>query len=265
MLALIAGTGGLPGELVRHLDARPIICALEQFPPEDLAVDMPFRLETFGTLLAALRERGVSEICMAGAIRRPDIDPSLIDRATVPLVPILQKALLAGDDGALRGVIGILEQAGIRVRAAHHLAPDLLPPAGCRTTRQPDDRARADVRRAVEVVSAMSAADIGQACAVKAGQALAIESIYGTDWMLATLAQRPDPGQGGVFYKAPKSDQDLRVDLPTIGLGTIRAAAEAGLDGLAIAAGGVIILDEAAVIAECDRLGLFLWVCERDG
>lgn len=199
---------------------------------------------------------------MAGAIRRPKIDPAAIDVATLPLVPVLQRALMAGDDGALRGVISVLEQAGFQVRAAHEIAPDLLPDAGVLTQCAPGPAAESDATRAQAIVAAMSAVDVGQACVVQAGQALALEGVYGTDWMLASLAERPSGTTGGLFYKAPKPDQDRRADLPTIGPDTVRAVAAAGLDGLVIEAGGVIVLDQIGLVAECDRLGLYLWVRE---
>ena len=260
MLALIAGAGRLPAALSDKLPEPPIVCALEQFLPDDLKVDYPFRLETLGSLLQQLQGRGVREICMVGSIRRPDIDPAAIDAATLLIVPQLQKALMAGDDGALRGVIGILEDAGFSVRAAHVIAPELLPPSGCLTQRVPNERERGDAQRAAEIVTALAVADVGQGCVIRAGQALAIESLFGTDWMLHSLLQRPDGQNGGLLFKGPKVNQDRRVDLPTIGLDTIHKVAAAGLGGVVIESGGVIMLDLSAVIELCDQLGLFLWV-----
>ncbi|SFU14436.1 hypothetical protein SAMN05216236_13318 [Sedimentitalea nanhaiensis] len=261
---MIAGAGGLPAELARQLDAPPLVCALDGFEPDGIAVDRSFRLEHLGTLLSELKARGVTDICLAGAIRRPDIDPARIDAATLPLVPILQQAILSGDDGALRGVIAIFETAGFAVRSAHQVAPGLLAVSGCETRRQPADAVAADAARAEAIVGALSTVDVGQCCVVHKGQALAIEGVYGTDWMLASLADRPD-GRGGLLFKAPKISQDLRVDLPTIGPDTIQAAAAAGLDGVVIQSGGVIVLDRPGVLAACDRAGLFLWVRDRDG
>ncbi len=249
--------------MVRQLPAKPIVCALAGFDPEGLRADRRFRLETLGTLLADLRDAGVSDICLAGAIRRPVVDPAAIDAATLPLIPVLQHALMQGDDGALRGVIAIFEQAGFNVRAAHEIAPGLLPESGCATIHQPDQRNRDDVERAETIVAAMSAADVGQCCVVMAGQALAIEGVYGTDWMLRSLKDRPAGESGGILFKAPKPDQDRRADLPTIGVDTIRSAAEAGLDGIVIEAGGVIVLNQAGVLSESDEAGLFLWVRDR--
>ncbi len=262
MLALIAGTGALPTEVVAQLPERPLICAMEGFLPDTLSADVVFPLEQLGSFIADLKARGVTDICLAGAVRRPPIDPSRIDAATLPLVPIIQKAILSGDDGALRAVIGILEGAGLTLRAAHEIAPGLLPPVGCLTEAQPSDADMADADRAAGILRAMGAADTGQACAVSKGQALAIEGVFGTAWMLHSLTQRPDAG-GGILFKGPKPDQDRRADLPAIGPETVTDAVAAGLSGIVLEKGGVLVLEKERVIAECNRLGLFLYIRER--
>ncbi|MEY8827795.1 LpxI family protein [Sedimentitalea sp. XS_ASV28] len=265
-LAIIAGAGGLPRALVRQLATRPIVCALSGFEPDGVDVDEIFRLETLGTLLEGLRAKGVDEICLAGSISRPVIDPTAIDAATRPLIPLLQQALMRGDDGALRAVMSVFEQAGFSVRAAHEIAPGLLPPAGCLTRNEPDEAAQADATRAEEIVDAMSAVDVGQCCVVQAGQALAIETVYGTDWMLRWLAARPEhAAQGGILFKATKRDQDKRADMPTIGVDTVASAITAGVRGVVVQTGGVLVLDQDEVTRACDDAGLFLWVRNRGG
>lgn len=256
MLALIAGQGALPGLLAEHADR---IAALEGIAPDAVTPDRSFRLERLGSFIAELKAEGVTEVCFAGAIHRPTVDPAAIDAATLPLVPRLQAALQAGDDGALRIVLDLFEEQGLHVRAAHELRPDLLPEAGVPTQSKPDDRAAADLARARAAHAALAAADIGQACVVAGGQVIALEAVLGTDWMLDSLKARTD-GAGGLLYKAPKAGQDRRVDLPTIGPDTVRRAAEARLDGIVIEAGGVIVLDLAATVREADARGLFLSV-----
>lgn len=261
MIALLAGRGALPAEILARLPERPLICAMEGSEPTHVEAEVTFRLEKLGSFLERLAKSEVTEICLAGAVTRPSIDPTAIDAATLPLVPVLQGAIAAGDDGALRAVVGIFETAGIKVRAAHEIAPDLLMDAGVPTKIQPGEIDKADATRGAEIVAAMAAADVGQACAVRAGQAIAVEGIFGTDYMLGTLATRPD-GQGGLLFKAPKPGQDRRADLPTIGPATVEAVAKAGLSGLVLEAGGVIVLSRADVIAACDKYGLFLWLRE---
>ena len=264
MLAIIAGRGALSAALVERLPQRPMICSLEGFQPDGVSVDRTFRLEKLGTVLKSLRRDGVTEICFAGGINRPSINPLAIDLATLAYLPTIKRALAASDDGALRAAIAVIEEAGFSVRAAQEIAPDLLPPAGILTRAQPKEQARKDAVRGQAIIGALAKGDIGQACAVWKGQALALEGIYGTDWMLDSLRRRPDGGKGGLLFKAPKPTQDRRADLPIIGPDTIGAVAAAGLDGLVLEAGGVMVLFRDQVIKACDEAGLFLWVREPD-
>lgn len=259
MLAVIAGQGNLPMILARALPDQPHVASLEGFEPEGLAPDRRFRIEQLGSLIADFREMGVTEVCFAGAIRRPVLDPSRIDAATMPLVPRMMAALQKGDDGALREVIAIFEDAGIAVRGAHELSPDLLPQHGVYSSLRPEDYHETDARRAAETLSGLGPLDIGQSCVVHRGQVLTIEGTFGTDWMLASLENRPD-GQGGIFYKAAKPGQDRRIDLPAVGPDTVDAAKKAGLDGIVVEEGSVMVLDLAEVEKAADEKGLFVWV-----
>lgn len=260
MLALIAGQGELPHRLASRLDPG-VIAELEAFP-SGLPETIQFRVERLGSFLKALRKKGVTEVCFAGAIRRPKVEATKVDFATMSLVPRMMSAMRQGDDALLRTVIAVFEEAGMVVRGAHELLPDLLPDAGILTQAKPDERAEKDAARAEAIVAALGAADVGQACVVARGQALALEAIGGTDWMLASLAggRRPEGTEAGVLYKAPKPGQDRRIDLPAIGPGTVQGAAEAGLSGLVIEAGGVMVLGLEETVAACDAAGLFLWV-----
>ena len=261
MLVLVAGEGALPHVIKAQTDAPLILAALEDVST-DLSVDLRFRLETLGSFIDLLKSKGATQICFAGGIARPQLDESKLDEATVPLLHRILHALQLGDDGALREVLTIFEEDGIAVVGAHEIAPDLLAQPGIPTKAQPSENDKADTDRALQIMAITSAADIGQGCVVSGGQALAIETLGGTDWMLQSLADnRPKSAKaGGVFVKAPKPNQDRRVDLPVIGPETITAAAKAGLNGVVIEAGGVMILSKSETIAAADADGLFLWV-----
>ena len=116
----------------------------------------------------------------------------------------------------------------------------------------------ADIARAVDVVRALGRVDVGQGAVVQQGVVLAVEAIEGTDAMLARAATLKRPGPGGILLKLVKPGQDRRADLPTIGPATIRAAAAATLRGVAFEAGGTLLTDRHACIAEADAAGLFL-------
>nr|WP_254899226.1 UDP-2,3-diacylglucosamine diphosphatase LpxI [Thalassococcus arenae] len=286
---MICGAGHLPAAVAAAQSVAPVICALQGFAPAGLQPELTFRMETLGSLMAWLKARGVTRVCLCGHIRRPPIDPAAIDAATVPLVPRLSEALGQGDDAALRIVLALFEEAGFAVLAAHEAAPSLLPPAGVPTRAQPDADAAPAAALGDAALVEMGAADLGQACVIRGGRVVAREDMAGTDAMLARLSgdQAADPvswlmdrtgdllgdaadwlsgidrAGDGLLYKAPKPGQDRRADLPVIGPGTAMAAIRAGLAGIVIEAGGVMVLDRAATVAALDRAGLFLWVRER--
>ncbi|MEO1676736.1 MAG: UDP-2,3-diacylglucosamine diphosphatase LpxI [Pseudomonadota bacterium] len=268
-LALIAGQGALPARLIAACGAagRPVtVCGVRGYDGDLPVNDKPFRLETIGTLIADLKTEGVREVCFCGAVQRPEIDPAAVDAATRPILERLAGALTAaGDDAALRILLSVFEEAGFLVQGAHEIAPDLLPREGVPSRRKPSDAHGADAGRGVQVVAAMAAADLGQACVIRARQVIALEALPGTDWMLRSLVDVPTGltgpfASGGILYKAPKPGQDRRVDLPAIGPETIKAASAVGLEGVVIEADGVMVLDLPATIAAADAEGLFLWV-----
>lgn len=259
MLAMIAGQGALPGIVQAATPKIGVVAALDGFNPDTVTPDKVFRIEQLGTFLADLTAAGVTDVVFAGSLRRPPLDPSQVDAATMPLVPRMMTALQQGDDAALRMVLTFFEEVGLTIKAVQDIVPALLPHTGVLTAAQPTDQHERDASRAAETVAALGAADIGQACVIRHGQVLVSEGSFGTDWMLKSLHHRPD-GTGGLFYKAPKPEQDRRIDLPTIGPETVEQVALAGLDGLIIEANGVLVLDREATVARADAHGLFLWV-----
>lgn len=259
-LALIAGAGGLPAALVAALPDRPLICALDGFAPAGLTPDQSFRVERLAVFLRWLEDQGVSEVCFAGAVQRPRLDPALFDPATATMVPRLLSAMGQGDDATLREVLAIFAEHGFALKGVTEIAPHLVPGAGVYAGAvTPQDEK--DAARAEAIVAALGAVDVGQGCVVAGGLCLAVETLPGTDAMLGFVAQVPAalrPAKG-LFYKAPKPGQDRRIDLPALGVQTVRNAAAAGLGGIVWQAGGVICLDLPAMQQEAEALGLFLW------
>ncbi len=252
--AILAGAGQLPGLLLAAGPAHLVrFAGVAVTAAADRVIDA--RFERLGALYADLRAAGVTEVCLAGAMTRPDFDPSLLDSETAAVLPRLVGAMGQGDDALLRTVIALLEEAGFAVVAAHDLRPDLVAGAGVLAGHRVDGP---DAPRARAVLDALGALDVGQSAVAGRGQVLAIETLQGTDAMLEFVAQTA-PGTGGVLVKRPKPTQDLRVDMPAIGPQTVRLAAKAGLAGIEIAAGAVMILDRPAVLAACLATGVALW------
>ncbi|MFY0621163.1 MAG: UDP-2,3-diacylglucosamine diphosphatase LpxI [Pelagimonas sp.] len=258
MLALIAGRGDLPAVLA---NARQVlVCALDHSLPDKVDPDHLFRVERLGPFLKWLKKQGVTQICLCGGIDRPQISPWKMDFSTLMLLPKVRRAQKRGDDGALRIVIGIFEQAGFEVLAAHEVLPDLLPKTGVPTMVGPSEESERLAQIGDETSLVQGREDLGQSCVIQRNAKVVREDDAGTDAMLAGLG--PD-ARSGVMYKAPKPGQDRRADLPVIGPGTAEGAARAGLAGIIIEANGVMVLNYDETLRRLDAEGLFLWLRER--
>ena len=274
-VAILCGQGEFPLRAARAAQARGreellvgirgvAGAGLEAFPHVWLG------LGEVGAFLAALKARGIRRLAIAGAMTRPALSDMRFDFGGIRRLPGIAKLFLGGDNHLLSGALKMLEAEGLRIMGIDELAPDLLAPAGVFTARAPSEAARADIALCQEFIAAASRFDIGQGVVAHAGRIIAVEAAEGTDAMLARVADlrregrlRLD-GRAGVFVKAAKHGQDLRIDLPAIGPRTLQLAAAAQLDGIAVAVGEVLILDLAALVADAQARGLFLLGFARD-
>jgi DUF1009 family protein len=262
-LGVIAGGGQLPARIVDHCRRQGrdlFVIALEGQADPQLVEDVAHewvRLGAGGKTLEILRREAVAEVIMAGAVRRPSLTDLRPDLWTAGFLA-RSGAVILGDDGLLRAIVRELEARAVRVVGIDDVLPDVLAPAGCLGRLAPDEEAQADIARALSVARGIGALDVGQAAVVQQGIVLAVEAAEGTAAMLARCHELARPGPGGVLVKAKKPGQDRRADLPTIGPDTVRAAAAAGLRGIAVEAGSVLILDRMETVAAADAADLFL-------
>ncbi|SLN39961.1 hypothetical protein AQS8620_01502 [Aquimixticola soesokkakensis] len=253
--AIIAGTGDLPVQLAGQLE-NPVYVTFDDSPPPDGVVPQAARIEKLGRLFKDLKALGVSEVCFAGAMVRPQINPLLLDRHALRLAAKLPK----GDDALLREVLAVFEESGFAIRGALDIAPALALPAGTLWGRKPSAGDLEDAQKARAVIDALAAQDVGQGAVVAGGLVIGIETLQGTNALLKFVGETPKRLRRakGVFVKQPKSGQDLRIDAPAIGPKTIQAVTQAGLAGLVIAANRTIVLQQAATRAAIEEAGLFL-------
>ncbi|MEP5155111.1 UDP-2,3-diacylglucosamine diphosphatase LpxI [Planktotalea sp.] len=256
-LAILAGGGDLPRRLADlRSDAVRISFAGVAHDLGDSAQEHSF--EKMGALFAALKDQDVTEVVMAGGMSRPPLDPNAFDPVMMALAPRLIAAMQGGDDALLRLVIAIFEEQGFAVRGAHEIDPSLTVAAGVLSGDPLTAQGIADVARGADILNTLSPLDVGQGVAVENGLCLGIETLQGTDALLGFVAQTPKHLRkgGGVFVKAPKLGQDLRVDMPTIGPDTIDAVAAAGLSTIALAAGAVIVLAQDETMKRAADAGI---------
>lgn len=220
-------------------------------------------IEKPGKLIKALKGDGFDTVTFAGAMRRPDINPLKLDAVGIKLSAAIFGQRRSGDDASLREIIRVFEAGGLDVCAAQDLVAGLVPDTGVLTQAKPDSTARSDSAVAAKLVATLGALDVGQGAVVVNGLCFGLETLQGTDKMLEFVATtRPETGRSkraGVVFKAPKPTQDRRVDLPAVGVNTVILAHQAGLAGITVEAGGVMVLERDRVIAEANARGMFVW------
>jgi UDP-2,3-diacylglucosamine hydrolase len=262
-LAVIAGGGALPGLVIQACReaGRPyFVVALEgQADPAGLD-GVPHAWCRLGAAARGeklLREFDPQEVVFVGKVRRPSLKELRPDwRALKVIVKATARAL--GDDGLLRAIIKEFEAEGMKVVGPHEVVKGLLAVEGAYGRVKPDRQARIDIARGMQLAKAIGALDVGQAAIVQQGIVLGLEAIEGTDALVARAGALQRKGPGGVLVKAPKPGQERRIDLPGVGVDTVEAAARAGLRGIAVEAGGALIIDRAKVAARADALGVFV-------
>jgi DUF1009 family protein len=269
-IGLVAGGGAMPFAVADSLVARgatPVLFALRG------ACD-PVRVERFrhhwisvgqlGRAMRLFRAENCRDLVFIGTLVRPALSEIRLDWGTLRVLGRVWAAFRGGDDHLLSGIGDILEQDGFRMVGVKDIAPDLLMPEGCLTRAVADEAATADIVRGRAVLGALSPYDVGQAVVVIDGHVVGVEDIEGTDGLLARVARLRKEGRirakaaRGVLVKAPKSGQDLRFDLPTLGPRTVEGAARAQLAGIAIVAGNTIVAEPQAMIAAADAAGMFV-------
>lgn len=262
-LGILAGGGDLPRRLVEvcRANGRDVfVLAFEgQTDPETVAgvAHTWNRLGQVGAAITALRRAEVDELVMIGPVGRPSLRELGLDLKGAKLAARIGAASLS-DDNLLRAIVTMLEGEGFRILGVDDLLQDLLAPDGPMGRIRPPADAAPDIARGLEVARSLGAVDVGQAVVVQQGIVLGVEAVEGTDRLLARCGELRRPGPGGVLVKVRKPQQERRVDLPTIGPQTVTAAVAAGLRGIAVEAGGTLIVDRPRVVEAADEADLFL-------
>jgi len=215
-------------------------------------------------IIAVLRENGVKRVVLGGGVARPGPMALLSIYTFFRNRDELRRIVTGGDDRILRGVIRLLEEHDFNVVGVDEVAADLLAPLGLLGSTQPPETASVDIALALSCLHDMGRFDLGQGVVVAGGRILAVEGPEGTDAMLDRVRQMQKnrrvilENASAILVKAAKPGQDRRVDLPAIGPRTIKTAKAAGLVGIAVLAGEVVLIHRRLLKQDADRAGLFI-------
>ncbi|HEY8611833.1 MAG TPA: UDP-2,3-diacylglucosamine diphosphatase LpxI [Roseomonas sp.] len=269
-VAIVAGGGAMPLRVAAACRAmgRPFVAVLlEGFArPAEWAGDrtLTIRLGAAGQALDWLRAQGARQIVLVGDVRRPSFLSLRPDAGAAKIMARIGMRAFGGDDSLLSAIRQVLKEEGFEPCGPTRFLAEAQCPPGLLTRAAPDGTALADIRRGIEVVHALGAADVGQGAVVQQGLVLAVEAIEGTDAMLARVRDLRREGPGGVLVKLVKPGQDRELDLPALGPRTVAGAIAAGLAGIAFEAQGALLVDRERMVEQADSAGLFLIAIRPD-
>lgn len=255
-LGVVAGGGKLPSKLLEFCDARKIqtfIIGFENHTDLNLLDARSYslvRLGAGGAMVRMFKEKGFKDLVVIGSVRRPNLWEMRPDLYTMNFFRKLGfKAL--GDDGLLQAIHAQLKEEGFKLHGIHEIMPDFLMPDGLLGSMSPTKAQLDDIALGYVAAKDLGAKDIGQSVVVSGGKVIGTEDSKGTNALIKRC-------HGGILVKTCKPQQDRKLDLPTIGIETIKLCAERGFSGIATEAGASIIVDKAECIAAADKAGLFL-------
>ncbi|MHB1958190.1 MAG: LpxI family protein [Acidobacteriaceae bacterium] len=275
-LGLIAGNGRFPFLLLdaaRAHGTEVIVAAIrDETEPEmdtraarDAGVRVHwFSLGELARLIEMFHREGVTKAVMAGQVKHKQIFSSI--RPDWLLAKLLLSLSSRNTDGLLGAIAKVLQDEGVELISSTTFLEPLLARAGVLTARQPSETEQRDIAYGRSVANALAAYDIGQTVAIAAQACVAVEAMEGTDAAIARageiLRSLADEGEASTLersltvVKVAKPKQDMRFDVPVIGIGTVTAMQQAGATCLAIEAGRTLIFDLEAVTAAADQAGI---------
>lgn len=257
VLGLIAGGGRFPQLIAAAAREAGMTVVAAGFPDDtdpamaDAAhVYQRLKIGQLGKLIAHFKRHRVDAVIMAGTINKPRAMHAVPDWRGAKLVFSLKER---GDDAILRAAMAEFETEGMPVLPAHELLPELLTPAGV-LAGHPDEDVMADVRFGWRVAREMGRLDIGQTVVVRGGIVAAVEALEGTDAAIERGCALAGPG--AVVVKVCKPGQDARVDLPSLGTGTVGAVVRGKGAALAVHAGRSLFFERETALAQAMAAGL---------
>ena len=208
----------------------------------------------FGKILSLIREKKSKKVLFAGKIAKPKFSTLRLDLKGIYYMPGVIKASKLGDAAIIKSIIKILDKEGIKVISSIFFNPELAVNVGTYTKLKPSTEDIKSIKKGIKYFDKLNELDHVQAIIIKDSKILAAEGRQGTKVMLSKIKKKT----GGILIKLPKKKQDLRMDLPTIGLKTLKDCKKYGLRGIVLKSKKNIFLDKTKCISFANKNKIFI-------
>jgi DUF1009 family protein len=256
-IGFIFGNGSLPEELLSKY--HNCVCALIDSKPKNIhnAIEFQcFKITEIKKIITFFKKNQVTHICFAGGVQKPKISLKLLNFQTISILFHILFLPNKGDNFLLNAVVSFIKKQGFDVISPTELLPNLLTSSGCLTKTKPKILHEKSIELGKKFLNDISKYDISQACIVENSCITALEGIEGTKSMI--LRMKEFNKNDAILVKMPKVGQNLKVDMPTIGIETVRDCIEYGICGIVIKAESTIFLNQDEAITLANESGIFI-------
>ena len=263
MIGLIFGDTDFPKEILKTIKKRKITYLII-----DLSKSKKFKKDKksyavsigqFGRIINILKENNCKKVLFAGKVKKPNFSKLRLDFKGIYYIPRIIKASKLGDAAILKEIIKILDQNNIKTENSLKFNPELSLKRGNFSKIKPDKQDQLDIQKAIKTLNNLREYDFSQGVVVRNEKVISIEGKDGTKKLLEKSRSKKFRNHG-VLVKLPKKKQDLRIDLPTIGLNTLKQSKTAGLKGIVVKNKQHVFLDKSKCINFANKNKMFISV-----
>ena len=263
MIGLIFGETHFPKEILKKIKKRKI-----KYLIIDLTKSRAFRKDKysytasigqFGKIIKILKENKCKKVLFAGKVKKPNFSKLKLDLKGIYYIPRIIKSSKLGDAAILKEIIKILKQEKINTISSLTFNSELTLKRGSYSKTKPNGEDKANIKKAITTLNKLGKYNFTQGVVVKNRKIVAIEGKGGTQKMLEKCKSRNLKNKG-VLVKFPKKKQDLRIDLPTAGLKTLKKCKSAGIKGIVLKSKQNVFLEQKKCITFANKNKMFIAV-----
>jgi len=263
MIGLIFGETDFPKEILKRIKKKKInyliidLSKTKKFKKDKKSYSIS--IGQFGKIISILKENNCKKVLFAGKVARPNFSKLKLDFKGIYYIPAIIKASKLGDAAILKEIIKILAQNKVKTENSLRYNPELALKKGNYSKIKPNNKDRSDIKIAIKTLNNLGQYNFSQGVVVRNKQLISVEGKDGTKKMLKDSTSKKFRNHG-ILVKFPKKKQDLRVDLPTIGLKTLKQCKATGLKGIVVKSKHNIFLDKDKCIDFANKKKMFITV-----
>ena len=263
-LCLIMGADELPFEILRNLPKNEVFIIVLKEAEVDFSKLLGYNYEIIsfakvGKVIKTIKALNIKDICFAGRVKKPSFFGLKPDFKGFFLLFKILKLKLRGDNKLLEAIINFIEQNNLKVKGVNEICNELVVKKGVLTSFEPSKISQKDCENGINIVKGISSFDIGQAIVIQEGVVIGVEAVEGTDELIKRCGELKYKSKNlPVLVKCAKSNQTLKIDMPTIGLNTIKMLAKHNFAGVCIEAGSCLLLQKEEAIEFANKNNIFI-------